>query len=78
MYSLNSEINRDIQIASLKLKKISTKDIIANEQEIRHNINICPDKFKTNFTINSINEQWLINLSNTEISNKDKILLQLG
>ena len=43
-----------------------------------HNINICSDKFETNFAINNINEQWLINLSNTEISDKAKVVLQLG
>ena len=40
--------------------------------------NICPDNFKTNFTITSTNEQWLINLSDTEIPEKAKVILQLG
>ena len=38
--------------------------------------NICPDNFKTNFTITSTNEQWLINLS--DIPEKAKVVLQLG
>ena len=65
MHSLDSE--NDTLSEPLKLKKISTKDIMANQGQTTHNINICPDSFKTNFTITSTNEQWLINLSDIDI-----------
>ncbi|KAG5347140.1 COX1 oxidase, partial [Acromyrmex charruanus] len=71
-------MNCDTFSAPLKLKKISTKNTTTNEIQSSYKININPDRFNTNFEITSTNEQWLINLSNTEISEKAKIVLQLG
>ena len=53
-------------------------DCSLSERQITYNINICPDKFKTNFAIININEQWLINLSDTKIPEKAEVVLQLG
>ena len=78
MQLLDYEMNGDTFIATLKLKKISTKNTTTNEIQSSYKINIDPDRFNTNFEITSTNEQWLINLSNTEISEKAKVVLQLG
>ena len=51
MHSMNFEMNCDTLNTSWMLQKISTKEITANERQITHNINICPETFNTNFEI---------------------------
>ncbi|KYN20065.1 hypothetical protein ALC57_07591 [Trachymyrmex cornetzi] len=43
-----------------------------------HNINISPDNFNIDYNFNKLNNKWLINLSNIDIPDISKFILQLG
>ncbi|KAG5312845.1 COX1 oxidase, partial [Acromyrmex insinuator] len=50
----------------------------SNKIYLGYNINITPDIFNESFDIRNINEHWLINLSNINISDKAIMVLQLA
>jgi len=51
---------------SMKIVQISSNNIISNDNEIVNKILVNPDKFGDSL-MNSIHNQWFINLCNNEI-----------
>jgi len=63
---------------SMKIVQISSNNIISNDNEIVNKILVNPDKFGDSSLMNSIHNQWFINLCNNEIPKEVRMLLQLG
>ena len=63
---------------SIKINKISKQELREDSLTAVHRINVCPENIVFNYNLNNINNDWLINLSNTDIPDKAKFLLQLG
>ena len=84
--SINYNISRKVEsevdvVASVppsKFNIVLTKVTNLNKIYSGYNINITPDIFNESFDIRNINEHWLINLSNINISDKAIMVLQLG